>query len=179
VLALLAAALAASTPSPAAPSPTDESSTLDSAKSWWEKITVVVDDKGKQRSCRYQTSASPSGAEACGQALASSIKVDGEGDAGIFSKVTFERRFSPGGRPDAGRLQPGDKLLGQQVMFLTIDAKGAIESCKLVATVGDSPPGYSCDEASKEQFQAHANAGPAARQGFMTVLAYGHTERIA
>ena len=182
MLALLAAALAASTPSPA-PAPTVQSPALDSAPvlestaPWWERITVVVDDKGEQKSCFYETS--KKGTEACNRAMASSVKVDGDGNAGVFSKVTFERRFSPGGRPDSGRLQPGDKLLGQQVMFLTIDAKGAIESCKVVATSGDVPADYGCDQARQEQFRAQANAQPGARQGFMTVLAYGHTEQIA
>jgi len=181
VLAFLAAAVAASTPSPApqspaAQSPAAQSPALESAMPWWERITVVVDDKGEQKSCRFETN--QKGAEACDQAMAASIQSDGEGDAGIFSKVTFERRFSPG-RPDAGRLQPGDTLLGRQVMFLTIDAKGAIESCKLVATSGEVPPDYGCDEARKDRFRAHANVEPGARQGFMTLLAYGHTERIA
>ncbi|HMI40304.1 MAG TPA: hypothetical protein VK485_03610 [Sphingomicrobium sp.] len=182
MLALLAAALAASTPSPA-PAPAVQSPALDSGPvlestaPWWERITVVVDDKGEQKSCLYETSRN--GAEACDPAMAASVKVDGDSDPGIFSKVTFERRFSPGGRPDAGRLQPGDTLLGQQVMFLTIDPKGAIESCKLVATSGNAPADYGCDQARQEQFRAHANAQPGARQGFMTVLAYGHTERIA
>jgi hypothetical protein len=97
--------------------------------------------------------------------------------------VTFERRFTPGGKPDAGRMQPGDTQLGRQVMYLTIDATGAIASCKVVATAGDTPPDYGCDEAKKEQFKAPAPASvaanAAARQAFMTVLAYGHVESIA
>jgi hypothetical protein len=189
VLAFLAAALAAFAPSPApaspateppaAQAPADGSDILETSMPWWERITVTVDDKGKQQSCRYEISLSPSSAEACDQEIAASVKADRDGRLGVYSKVTIERRFSPGGRLDAGRLQPGDTLIGRQVMFLTFDAKGAIESCKVVASSGDARPDYDCDAAKKEQFRAQASADPAARQAFMTILAYGHTEHIA
>lgn len=168
MLALFAAVLAASTPSPA----------LEAAVPWWEKITITVDDKGKQHSCRYESSLSPTGAEACDEKTAAGLKVGVEGPQGNFSKVTFERRFSPD-RLDPGRLQPGDELLGRQVMFLTIDAEGTIESCHVVATLGDVLPDYNCSVARKERFKVEASADPGARQAFMTVLAYGHTEQIA
>lgn len=99
---------------------------------------------------------------------------------GVYSKLTFERRFSPGGKLDSGKLQPGDKLLGQQVLFLTIDAEGSIGSCKVLATSGDLLPAYDCEELKSEQFRALASA-PAQppRQAFMTVMVYGHQEQIA
>jgi len=168
----------ASAPEPATQAPAtaaSDSDVLESAAPWWEKITVTVDDKGTQQSCRYETSTA--GSAACDKEIADSIR-PGKGMQGQFKKVTFERRFSPGGRLDAGKLQPGDMLLGRQVMFLTIDANGAIQSCKVVATSGDAPPDYGCEEARKEQFKAEASAG-AERQAFMTVLAYGHLESIA
>ena len=192
MLAFFAALLAAAhspTPAPAAsesatpPASAGESAAaatgsdvLESAAPWWEKITVTVDDHGTQQSCRYETSTA--GSAACDKEIADSIR-PGKGIQGQFKKVTFERRFSPGGRLDAGKLQPGDMLLGRQVMFLTIDARGAIQSCKVVATSGDAPPDYGCEEAKREQFKAEASAGPASRQAFMTVLAYGHLEQIA
>ena len=64
-------------------------------------------------------------------------------------------------------------------MFLTIDAKGSIASCQVVSTSGDAPPGYSCDDARKEQFKAPEAADAPARQVFMTIVAYGHTESVA
>jgi hypothetical protein len=169
VLALLAAALAASTPSPV----------LETSVPWWERVTVTVDQEGKQQSCRYEASLSPSGAGACDEEVAASVQAGARGASGRFSKVTFERRFSPGGQLDSGRLQPGDELLGRQVMHLTFDAAGAIVSCRVVAATGDMAFQYDCDEARKEQFRALASADPSARQAFMTVLAYGHTEQIA
>ena len=169
MLALLAAALAASTSSPV----------LESSVPWWERITVTVDDNGKQQSCRYETSFSASGGQACDEGMASTVPSGGKASSGLYSKLTFERRFSPGGRLDSGRLQPGDTLLGRQVMFLTFDAKGAIASCHVVSASGDAPSDYGCDEARKEQFRAQANAAPGMRQAFMTILAYGHTEHIA
>jgi len=187
VLAFLAAALAAApSPTPALPSPAPasptaqpsapESPVLEAAVPWWERITVTVDDKGTQQSCRYETSAA--GAAACDKEMADSIKVNG-GGSGVFKKVTFERRFSPGGRLDAGKLRPGDTLIGRQVMYLTFDESGAISSCKVVAFAGESAPDYGCEQAKKEQFRVQASTDPTARQAFMTVLAYGHTESIA
>lgn len=158
--------------------PAPATTPLETAAPWWEKITVTVDDKGKQQSCRYETSAA--GAAACDQAMAASIDTGGKGSQGLFQKVTFERRFSPGAAQlDAGKLSPGDTLLGRQVMYLTIDGAGAIASCKVVATSGDVPPDYGCAEAKKEQFKADAGAANGARQAFMTVMAYGHSERLA
>jgi hypothetical protein len=183
VLALLAA-LAAIAPSAEAPAteapataaePAEE--VLESAVPWWKKITVTVDDQGEQQSCRYETSAA--GAQACEPAMAASIGSGGKSAAGLYKKVTFERRFSPGGKLDAGKLHLGDTLLGRQVMYLTIDATGAIATCKVVETSGEARPDYGCAEAKKEKFSAGGDAGAAARQAFMTVLAYGHTEEIA
>lgn len=169
MLALFAAALAATTPSPV----------LEASVPWWERVTVTVDDKGEQRSCNYESSLSPTGVETCDEETAAGIKAGSSDHAGTYARLTFERRFSPGAQLDAGRLQPGDTLLGRQVMFLTIDAQGSIESCHVVATSGDILPEYDCEEARKEQFKAQASAEPGARQAFMTVLAYGHTEQIA
>ena len=186
MLALFAAALAATTPAssadPLAPEPAAaDAAVLDSATAWWERITVTVDDKGKQHSCRYEASSSAEGAKPCGQALADSVEAGSSGQAGVLSRVTFERRFTPGGQLlDGASLQPGDTLLGRQVMFLTFDAAGAIASCKVVETSGDAAPTYDCEEAKKEQFRAQTDAdGAAARQAFMTIIAYGHTEEIA
>ncbi len=169
MLAIFAAALAASTSSPV----------LESSLPWWERITVTVDDKGKQQACQYEVSLSPAGAKACDQRMAASVAEGGQGRSGLYSKVTFERRFSPGSQLDSGRLQPGDQLLGRQVMFLTIDAEGSIKSCDVVATSGEMAFQYDCGEARKEQFRVPTSAAPGARQAFMTVLAYGHTEHIA
>ena len=169
MLALFAAALAASTPAPL----------LETATPWWEKITVTVDNQGKQQSCRYETSFPETTAAECDQAMAASLQTSGKGPLGTYSKVTYERRFSPGGRVDSGRLHPGDELIGRQVMFLTFAEDGAISSCKVVAASGDVPPDYGCEQARKEQFKGQAGGEPEARQAFMTIMAYGHTEEIA
>lgn len=171
MLALVAAALAAANPSPM----------LEAATPWWERITVTVDDQGTQQSCKYQSSLAPGGAEACAKDIASTIETgSAKGGPGVLSKLTFERRFSPGAKLDSGRLQTGDKLLGQQVMFLTIGGDGAIESCLVVGTSGDLLPAYGCAEAKSEQFRVQASARTTtARQAFMTITVYGHTENIA
>lgn len=172
MLAFLAL-LAASTSSPGPQ--------LESAMPWFERISVTVDGHGKQQSCLYQFSLNGSGPVACDEAMASSIPaVSSKGSAGLYSKLTFERRFSPGTRLDSGRLQAGDKLLGQQVMFLTIAADGSIDSCKIVGSSGDLTPTYGCDEAKAEQFRAAASAAQTPpRQAFMTIRVFGHQEQIA
>jgi hypothetical protein len=152
---------------------------LESALPWWEKVTVTVDDKGEKQ-CKYEASYSGKGAEACNKELAESIPAGKSGAEGLYSKLTFERRFSPGSlQLDSGKLQPGDQLIGRQVMFLTMEADGSIASCHVVATSGEAPSDYDCDEVKKEQFKAQASAEVGARQAFMTILAYGHTEQIA
>ena len=76
-------------------------------------------------------------------------------------------------------LQPGDTLLGGQVMALAIDGAGAVKGCKIVATSGSVTPQYGCTEASAERFEANAHAANAgAHQGYMTILVYGHSEHV-
>ncbi len=171
MIAFLAAVLAAPVPAPV----------LEASMPWWERITVTVDDKGTQQSCRYQSSYSSSGSEACEQGMASTIPaVGGNSSSGLYSKLTFERRFSPGARHDPGRLQAGDKLIGQSVMFLTIGADGSIDDCRIVGTSGDMVPTYGCDGVKAEQFRVAASAAARAQiHGFMTILVYGHQEQIA
>jgi hypothetical protein len=192
VLALLAAVFAASqapstpappTPAPAtpAPAPSAPATMLEASMAWWERITVTVDDKGKQRACKYQSSLSANGAETCDEETAASVSNGGtKRQAGLFSKLTFERRFSPGPKLDSGRLQTGDTLLGQQVMFLTIDQEGKIEFCRVVGSSGDVLPAYGCEEVKSEKFRVEASAASGvSRQAFMTILVYGHTEQLA
>lgn len=148
---------------------------------WWERISVTLDDKGKQYSCNYQSSRLPTGPEACDEEMASTMPaIRAKGGPGLYSKLTFERRFSPGTRLDSGRLQAGDKLLGQQVMHLIFGADGGIASCKVVGTSGEMIPAYDCEGVKAEQFRAAATASSEApRQAFMTILVYGHQEQIA
>lgn len=171
MLSLMAAVLAASASTPP----------LESSVPWFERISVTIDDKGMQQSCTYRSSLSPAGAEECDPDMAASLPtVKGNGGSGLFSKLTFERRFSPGGKLVPGKLQAGDKLYGQQVMHLRFGADGGIAGCKIVGTSGDILPRYGCDQAKAEQFKVEASF-PAAmpREAFMTIMVYGHQEQIA
>ena len=109
------------------------------------------------------------------------MQVSGSGaPQGAYSKITFERRFSPAAALDSGKLEAGDTLLARQVLFLTIAADGSIDGCKVVATGGDMKLAYGCEEAKAEQFRVSDQGRPAgARQAFLTILAYGHEEQIA
>ena len=170
MLAFMAAVLAASTPSPA----------LESSVPWFERITVTVDDQGQQRACRYQSSLTPGGPKPCGESMASTVPATAKSGTGVYSKLTFERRFSPAPKLDSGRLGTGDKLLAQQVLFLTIGSNGSIAACRVVGRAGDMMPAYGCDEARSEQFRVPASTSAGTpSQAFMTILVYGHQEQIA
>ena len=162
--------------------PADPSSTLVSAAPWWEKVTVTMDGDGKPEACAYETSLSPSKTETCDvgsdQAAAATKASESHGE---ITRITFERRFNPGVAPDTTKLQIGDTLLGGQVMALAIDAKGAVKGCRVVAASGAMRPEYNCDDAQAEKFKASYTPGAKEapdREGYMTILVYGHSEHM-
>jgi hypothetical protein len=152
------------------------------ASDWWEKITVTISGDGQPQACQYETSGRTHSSADC--------KVVGSNSRGFvsksvgaqdqFTRITFERRFSPGASvPSAGSIHPGDTLLGREVLQLAIDAGGKVSGCKVVATSGEMTPDYGCAEASTERFEASAQqSAPASREGFMTIMIYGHAENV-
>jgi hypothetical protein len=174
--AIAALALASAASAAAAAS---QPQTLVSNAPWWEKVTVTVAGDGNPQACRFESSlkAGSDDCEVVGTAAGAS---EGSGSKGEYTRITFERRFSPGRVPDAGNLQPGDTLLGRQVMALAIDGSGAVKGCEIVAQSGDMAPEYGCKEAAAERFQASATTdGKAApRAAYMTIIVYGHAEHI-
>lgn len=169
MLTLAALALAAAS----APS----ASTLDASKPWWEKITMTISGNGVSPSCSYESSGVAKGTQPC--------QVEGAGPSdtqstnGLYTKMTFERRYAPGA-PDLDRLQPGDTLIGRQVLMLSIGSSGAVQDCRVVLSSGDSLPDYGCEEAKAERFLAGAGKPEGTPlQAFMTILVYGHSEQIA
>ena len=149
---------------------------LTSASPWWEKITYTMTGGGGQQSCIYQSSLA--GARRCAGDEDSS-PVGAKSATGAYTRITIERRFTPGLQPDRGGLESGDTLLGGQVMALAIDGTGAVRSCKILAATGDVRPAYSCNEARAERFEASARESLQVRQGFMTILVYGHEGQLA
>ena len=174
MLKLAALAFAASTT--LAPNSTTENP-LDASGPWWEKITVTMTGDGKPQSCRYESSIG--GADACA-VDGNDGKVPAKAEnSEQFTKITFERRFAPGGKlPDVGKLHPGDTLLGGSIMALAIDGEGAVKGCKVVATSGGVKPDYGCEEAAAEKFAASTNAVAEPTQAYMTILVYGHSEQV-
>ena len=173
---ILASAAGALAVSASAGSP----STLDSSSRWWEKVTVTVNGDGKPQSCLYETSLKPADSQNCdvasGEAAMASKASPSKGD---FTRITFERRFDPGISPMKPALQKGDTLLGGQVMALAIDHRGSVKDCHVVATSGAMRPEYSCSDATAERFQASVGTSEKTpREGFMTILVYGHSEHI-
>ena len=169
LVALAAAAAASPTPSPS----------FNASAPWWDKVVMTIDGTGKEHACRYETSLMPEVTESCADDSSSAAgQKAGKGPAGLLTKLTFERRFSPGIRPEPGKLQPGDELVGRQVIHLNIDESGAVKSCKVVDVSGEVPE-YGCKEAQTETFIVKASASTGAlQQGFMTILVYGHAEQI-
>ena len=183
-IAALALATASGHPISSQPISGRSSPALNPSASWWERVTVTVTDDGQTQSCRYETSAKPQNGKECavvgGQAaLAKASSSSGAKDG--VTRITFERRFSPEAKPELTDLKPGETLLGGQVMALGIDNAGAVKNCHVVATSGSVTPQYGCDEAATERFEASAaaaHAHSAQRQGYLTVLVYGHSEHV-
>ena len=177
VLASATAALGA-----AASASASASDTLVSSSPWWEKITVTLDGNGKAEACSYQTSLKAA-SEDCdvGSNTAASMATKASESKGEVTRITFERRFNPGAAPTQANLATGDTLLGGEMMALAIDPHGSVKGCKVVAQSGSMRPQYSCDDATAERFQASYSAGKKdapERDGYMTILVYGHTEHM-
>ena len=162
--------------------------TLTSASSWWERVTVTVSDDGTTHSCRYETSTQPAAGQDCSTDGGANAKMLGASASSgkssakdQYSRITFERRFTPGMTPQTQTLEPGETLLGGQVMALAIDARGAVKHCRIVATSGEVTPQYGCEAASAEKFEASAaseKSSAGGRDGYMTILVYGHSEHL-
>jgi hypothetical protein len=173
VLRIAALALAAASP---AASP-EASPALTPIAPWWEKITYTLSGNGDQESCQFESSIA--GGRSCdGKEASSPIRATSK-STGTYAKITIERLFAPD-RPHRINLQPGDTLLGSQVMALAIDGSGKVRSCEVVGASGDLRPSYGCKEAREERFEAGASeAAPQVRHAFMTIVAYGHEEYLA
>lgn len=161
-----------------AAAPVSAASPALSTEAWWEKITVTMSGDGQAQSCRYEASTAGSGKQ-CDVAESDNLGTQEVAKGSQLTKITFERRFSPGA-PHAPAVQVGDTLLGQQVMALAIDSGGTVSGCRILVRSGDVTPEYGCEEAKAERFQASAQrAAATTRQGYMTILIYGHEEQIA
>ena len=154
---------------------------LDATTPWWERVTITISGDGHPQSCRFESSLKPEDGQECQvEASQAAVAKTSTGSKDSLTRITFERRFSPGAQPDAA-LPTGDTLLGRQVMALAIGTKGTVEGCKIVAASGDMRPEYGCKEASAERFQTSAATGAkptATREAYMTILVYGHSEHV-
>ena len=169
MLSLVALAVAATAP---------QSPALNASVPWWDKITMVMDSTGAEKACTYESSLSPALASACETDDSATPVKASKTPNGVVTKLSFERRFSPGERPEPGRLQPGDTLLGRQLIHLSIDSSGSVKSCKVVDASGEVPD-YGCKEAQTETFDLKTNASAQdLHQAFMTILVYGHAEQM-
>jgi hypothetical protein len=177
-LALAFATAATASATAIATAPSADSETLVSSAPWWEKVTITLDGEGNPQACRFESSLDPSNAQECDVDRQTTLKHRARSSQ-EYTKITFERRFSPGEQPKTG-VEPGETFLGGQMMALAIDAAGKVKDCKVVATSGSMTPEYGCADAQAEKFQAStgAAAGEAERQGYMTILVYGHHEHM-
>ena len=160
-------------------------STLTSSVPWWERVTVTMTDDGTAQSCRYESSWQPNAAHDCtvsGGEEATAKRTGISSSKDQVTRITFERRFSPNVKPEMSALQTGELLLGGQTMALAIDGQGAVKNCQVVATSGSVTPQYGCADARAERFEASAGTATHAqaqeREGYMTILVYGHSEHV-
>ena len=180
MLKLAVLALASAAGLTAAAASASSSDVLVANSPWWEKVTVTMTGDGQPQSCRYESSLTPNSAQTCDvSADQAAVVHHSSSSKDELTRITFERRFTPGIEPKTASVQTGDTLLGGQVMALAIDAHGKVANCKIVSATGDMQPGYGCHEASAERFNASlGGAHPAPREGYMTVLVYGHSEHM-
>ena len=151
---------------------------LVSSAPWWEKVTVTIAGDGNPEACVYESSLAPD-TQSCDVASSAATTHSASASKDEVTRITFERRFTPDAQPAKPDLKPGDTLLGGQVMALAIDPHGAVKNCRIVSASGDMQPDYGCDEATAERFRASVGgAHPAPREGYMTVLVYGHSEHM-
>jgi len=94
---------------------------------------VLVADDGHAQSCRYESSLQPNAKQDCSVASGTAAQATHAGAKDQFTRITFERRFTPGAKPEM-QLQPGETLLGGRLMSLAIDAKGAVEKVEYAGT---------------------------------------------
>jgi hypothetical protein len=180
VLKIAALVLASATVALGAAASADSTDTLVSNSPWWEKVTVTLDGNGSPEACRYETSLKAGSTEACDVDSGPAAMVSkASSSKGEVTRITFERRFDPGAAPPKVNLANGDTLLGGQMMALAIDPHGAVKGCQVVAKSGSMQPAYSCDDATAERFQASVGgAHKTERDGYMTILVYGHSEHM-
>jgi hypothetical protein len=177
----LLAALALGSVTPASVTPAATDSQL-AAAPWWERITVTITADGASQGCLYTSSKGETSTDCTMEdAAAASSEAHSPSAREQLTRITFERRFTPGAMPAAdGDVQAGDTLLGREVLALAIDGRGSVKGCKVVAASGDMMLDYGCAEAKAERFQASASRGEGAhREGYMTVLIYAHPEHVA
>ena len=159
------------------------SDVLESGTPWWEKVTVTILGNGETQSCRWESSLQPNNGQDCDVSGPKSAAVGKKGHSSSeqYTRITFERRFSPGAQPASDKLAVGDTLLGRQDLALAIGANGQVKGCRIVSASGQMTPDYGCEEAQAERFQASASKAPeavSAREGTMTILVYGHAEHM-
>ena len=142
---------------------------------------MLVADDGHAQSCRYESSLQPTAKQDCSVTSGTAAQATHAGAKDQFTRITFERRFTPGAKPDLDKLQPGETMLGGRLMSLAINANGAVENCEVVATSGSVAPEYGCADLKAERFEASAggtSASVPARSGYMSIIVYGHSEHI-
>ena len=71
---------------------------LSSTAPWWEKVTVTIAGNGKAQSCRYESSLRPEAGAECDVTGDQASMAEGSGSSSKsdMTRITFERRFTPG-----------------------------------------------------------------------------------
>lgn len=167
-IAVIAAATALSTGSANA-----SSQLLPAQAAWWERVDVTLSEDGAARGCEF--TASHSRAQDCDVVSKASMTEAASPANAQLTKMTIERRFTPGERvPGTVETDIGDALIAASLLELTIDSDGSVAECRMVGQAGDSAPGFGCTDARAERYAPTAGGS----HGYMTIAISAHREQI-
>lgn len=152
----------------------------------WALRAIVSLARGRSPTCRVEVEGAlkrqmPTEAETACPAGSQAAVTELEKISEAFAELVTEQRFAIGARPKT--LMPaGDRLLGQQLAELEVDAAGNLTSCKILESTGTMPPGFPdvCSVVGKHYVPKKApDGGPAGFTAYFLVAGYFHVERVA
>ena len=82
------------------------SSTLNAMAPWWEKVTITIAGDGKPHGCRFESSSGEESAQDCEVVGSKAGTGESAGSKDQYTRITFERRFSPDARATCWKSGP-------------------------------------------------------------------------
>ena len=96
-----------------------------------------------------------------------------------MTRITFERRFTPGREPASAELQPGETLLGQPGDGAGDRRRGQRQRLQGRVRHRGDDPGLRLQGCRRRKVRGERRQGDShGREGVMTILVYGHAEHV-